>query len=72
MKNWFVLYIQVLGLLFFGFVINNVIGVAIHCTSNGFDLFAYHLSQIPYLLDFIFSLVLALVLTWIVWRKTKK
>ena len=71
MKEWLILFLQLLGVLFAGIVLCNVVTVLINCISNGFARFLPQIIQLPYLLYFIFSLILSLVLTLIVWCKRK-
>ena len=65
------LFLQFLGVIFAGFCICNVLGVAIHCIFNGFDDFFFKIAELPFLLYLLFSLIISLILSLIIREKTK-
>ena len=63
MKSWFLLFLQTFAIVFAGFVLCNISAVAINDIFDGFGLFLEQLSNLPYLVYFIFSLIISSVLT---------
>ncbi|MBE6548009.1 MAG: hypothetical protein E7667_03920 [Ruminococcaceae bacterium] len=62
-ENKLVLFLQFFGVLFVGFSLCNICGVAIGCIFNGFDVFLTRVIDLPYLLYLILSLIISAV--WI-------
>ena len=65
------LFLQFLAVLFVGFCVCNVLGIVIRCMFNGFDNFLLKIMDLPYLLYFLFSLIISLILIFIMRQKTK-
>lgn len=71
MKSFCILLLQIFLITFSGFVLCNVINVAIKGLFGGFDLFLKQLLDLPYLLYFAFSLIISVILTLIFTGRTR-
>ena len=65
------LFLQFFSVLFVGFCICSILGVAIRCIFNGFDDFFIKIIEPPYLLYLAFSLIISSTLLLVICRKTK-
>jgi hypothetical protein len=63
MKGFCILFAQVFLITFTGFVLCNVINITINYLFADFASFVGQLLDLPYLLYFIFSLIISLILT---------
>ncbi len=69
-KASLILFLQFFCTIFFGFCLCNICGIAIHCIFNGFNKFFLQVSELPYLLYLLFSLIISSVLILIIHKKT--
>ena len=70
-ENELGLFLQFFGVLFVGFCLCNICGVAIGCMFNGFDVFLTRVIDLPYLLYLTLSLIISAVLILIIRNKIK-
>ena len=67
----FVLFLEFSGILFVGFCLCNIIAITINCIFDGFYYFLGRVTDLPFLLYLIFSIVISAVLAIIIQQKTK-
>ena len=65
------LFLQILVVLFIGFVFVSVLGTVIRCIFNGFDDFLLKIIDLPYLLYLFFSPIISLILIFVIRQKAK-
>ena len=68
----FTLFLTICGILFAGLSLCNICAIAIDCVFNGFGSFLSRIGSLPYLFYLILSLILSMVLTFIIHKKTKR
>ena len=67
----FILFLELLGIVFAGFCFCNAITVTINCMVDGSNSFWGRIMDLPFLLYLVFSCIISIALTIIIQSKTK-
>lgn len=71
MKDWLILFLKSILIVFAGFVLCNICALTIDCVFDGFDSFFERVWDLPYIMYACFSAAISIIFTITVANKRK-